>query len=98
MDLFVQIFFTSNIGVRQGGNLSPLLFSVFLNDLVEFMSHSYSGLSDVCNIAHLVFDDSEIEVYFKLYLLLYAEDTVVLAESAEELQASLNAMYLYCQT
>jgi hypothetical protein len=26
------------------------------------------------------------------------DDTVILAESAAELQASLNAMYLYCQT
>ena len=31
-------------------------------------------------------------------MLLYADDTVILAESAAELQASLNAMYLYCQT
>ena len=42
-------FFPSNIGVRQGENLSPLLFSVFLNDLTEFMSHAYNGLNDVCN-------------------------------------------------
>ena len=91
-------FFTSNIGVRQGENLSPLLFSIFLNDLVDFLSHSYNGLTDICNISHLVFDDSEIEVFFKLYLLLYADDTVILAESAAELQSSLNAMYLYCQS
>jgi hypothetical protein len=40
----------------------------------------------------------EVAVYFRLYLLLYADDTVILAKSAAELQASLNAMYLYCQT
>ena len=91
-------FFPSNIGVRQGENLSPLLFSVFLNDLTEFMSHAYNGLNDVCNISHLLFDNDDIEVYFKLYLLLYADDTVIFAETAAELQSALNAMYLYCET
>ena len=40
---------------------------------------------DVTNTAHLVFDNDDGEVYFKLYLLLYADDTVVLAESKEQL-------------
>ena len=30
--------------------------------------------------------------------MLYADDTVIFAESAPELQAALNAMYLYCET
>ena len=59
---------------------------------------AYNGLNDVCNISHLLFDNDDIEVYFKLYLLLYADDTVIFAESANELQAALNAMYLYCET
>ena len=42
--------------------------------------------------------DDEIEVYFKLYILLYADDTVILAESAVELQSAFNAMFLYCKS
>ena len=42
-------YFVSNIGVRQGKNLYPLLFSLFLNDLTEFMSNAYSGLNDISN-------------------------------------------------
>ena len=46
----------------------------------------------------MLFDNNDIEIYFKLYLLLYAADTVVFAETAVELQSALNATYLYCET
>ena len=36
--------FNCGIGVRQGENLSPLLFALYLNDLQEFLSHAYNGL------------------------------------------------------
>ena len=91
-------YFYINIGVRQGENLSPILFSLFLNDLVEFMSHGFDGLPDITEAIHLLCDNDDVEVYFKLYLLLYADDTVILVESEEQLQAALNSMYLYCQT
>ena len=91
-------YFFSNVGVRQGENLSPILFSLFLNDLVEFISHGFDGLTNITEAIHLFCDTDDVEVYFKLYLLLYADDTVILAESQEQLQAALNSMYLYCQT
>ena len=49
-------------------------------------------------MSRLLLWNDEIEVFFKLYLLLYADDTVILAESKDELQAALNAMYLYCKS
>ena len=84
--------------VRQGENLSPILLSLFLNDLNDFLSHSFNGLEHVTNSVHQTLDTHEVEVYMRLYMLLYADDTVLLAESAEELQAALNAMFLYCKT
>jgi hypothetical protein len=66
--------------------------------LVEFISKAYDGLTDVYNAAHFVLDTDEISVYLRLYLLLYADDTVILAESKVELQTALNAIYLYCKT
>jgi hypothetical protein len=52
-------FFYSNVGVRQGGNLSPVLISLFLNDLVEFISHAYDGLTNICNSTHIFLDTEE---------------------------------------
>ena len=90
--------FSSNVGVRQGENISPALFSIFLNDLTEFISHAYDGLTNVGDMAKILLSNDDFEVYFKLYILLYADDTVIFAETDRELQAALNAMYLYCKT
>ena len=46
----------------------------------------------------MVFDNDDAEVYIKLHLLLNADDTVVQAESKEQLQAVLKSMYFYCHT
>ena len=89
--------FSSNISVRQGENLSPI-YSLFLNDLTEFISHAYDGLNAVSGMSKILLSNDEIEVYFKLYILLNADDAVILAESAVELQSALNAMFLYCKS
>ena len=34
--------------------------------------------------------DASIDMYFKIMMLLYADDTVILAETASDLQHSLN--------
>ena len=40
--------------------------------------------------------DDNLVNYLKIYVLLYADDTILLAESPEELQTALNSMNLYC--
>ena len=37
-------------------------------------------------------------MYLRVFVLLYADDTVIIAESAEDLQKSLTAYALYCET
>jgi hypothetical protein len=56
----VSEFVSSNAVVRQGENLSPVLFSLFLNGLVEFMSDAYDGLKEINSAVHDMFETSEI--------------------------------------
>ena len=82
--------FECMIGVRQGENLFPFLFSIFLNDLDIFLtSKSVEGVT--CD-----FDMQEINIYLKLIILLYADDTVIFSDSADGLQHALNTFSEYC--
>ena len=82
------------MGVRQGDNLSPLLFSLFLNDLHSFLKSSQVNLQMVHSLADDV--EENFVMFLKLYLLLYADDAVLLAESPGDLQRSICAMEEYC--
>ena len=77
-----------NIGVRHGDNLSPVLFVLFINDFTEYVSTAYGGL----NIAQSCYPsliNSEDIVLLKLFVVLYADDTVILAEN-EKMKLSYN--------
>ena len=71
-----------NVKSRVKMCLSPLLFSLFLNDIEDKFIHSVSEGLDVD--------------MFKLYMLLYADDRVIFANDTEELQLGLNLLSEYC--
>ena len=75
--------FNSFLGVRQGESLSPLLFSMYVNDKRAMLHESGSE--------GITVDD------LKLCLLLYADDSVLIAKSRLDLQNSLDSVYYYCQ-
>ena len=70
-------YFDCKNGVRQGENLSPILFALFLNDMQSYIEPN-GGL--VIEQTH----DENI-VWLKLLILLYADDTVILSDNAKDL-------------
>ena len=75
--------FDSYLGVRQGESLSPFLFSIYVNDLRETLEEK--GVDGV-TVGDL-----------KLCLLLYADDSILMSNSREDLQDSLDYVHDYCQ-
>ena len=90
-------FFQINIGVRQGENLSPILFALFLNDMNKYMSDVMNGLETINQVAHVCWmPEDDLNAFLKLFMLLYADDTAIFADTPEKLQMGLNRMKLYC--
>ena len=75
-------FFQYAVGLRQGEVLSPLLFSLFVEDLELYLQdRTTCGLSM-----------EEINII----LLLFSDDMVIVGNSPEDLQNSLNLLFKYC--
>ena len=75
-------FFEYAVGLRQGEVFSPLLFSLFVEDLELYLQdRATCGLSM-----------EEINII----LLLFADDMVIVGNSPEDLQNSLNLLFQYC--
>ena len=79
---FFRSFFEYSVGLRQGEVISPILVSLFLEDLELYLQQDPdSGL-------HL----NDIV----LILTLFADDMTLLGNSLQDLQNSLNLLYTYC--
>ena len=72
----------TTLGLKQGDNLSPILFDIFFDDVEEIFDEECDPviLSDELSINHL----------------LYADDMAILSMSSVGLQNSLNKLYTYC--
>ena len=88
--------FPCRTGVRQGDNLSPLLFAIYLHDLEQFIRYRYNGLNLLSEIQNQNNLPDEMENYIKKIVLIYADDTILLAKSEEDLKDALSAMFNYC--
>ena len=96
MDSGIQSdLFASHVGVRQGENLSPLLFAFFLNDLDTFFTKQKWDTLDY--IDKLYSDcNNNVSRMLNLFVLLYADDTVIMDENECGMQRNLILLNEYC--
>ena len=78
-----NITFVVRSGVRQGGILSPILFNVYVNDLVNNLVDKDCG----CHVG---------SVFFGCFI--YADDVILLSPSLIGLQAMLDVCACYSNT
>ena len=72
-------------------------FVIFLNDFEYSIDQKYSGLNlPLVGDINVCVSDDNVEHFLKIYILLYAENTIAFAESADELQLALNVVHDYC--
>jgi hypothetical protein len=66
-------------------------FLQFLNDLETFLeAKNVTGLESISSDL-----ENQLNIYLKLFIILYADDTVILSESESDLQAQLDAFHKY---
>jgi hypothetical protein len=88
--------FSCKVGVCQGENFSPFLFAVYLNDVSSFFEEN--GADGLKHLHHYNTCDFARNLGFRLkrFVLRYADDTIILADSAAGLQEGLNILEKYC--
>ena len=80
----ISEFFPSGIGLRQGCNIGPILFNLFINEINSIFDETY------CQEAWI----GSIAINCRL---LYADNLVIVSETSSGLQKSLNWQQFYCE-
>ncbi len=70
--------------------MSPLLFALFVNDIKDHL------LTNGCNYVNV--DNEALDNYIKVLVLRYADDTILIADSEENLQKAITCMETYSGT
>ena len=74
-------WFQTLYGVRQGDNLSPTLFNIYINDLAEELKSMNLGIK--MGDLHIC-------------ILIYADDIVLVSEHEQNLQCMLSHVHKWC--
>ena len=89
----MQHFFPCLTGVRQGENLHPFLFSINLSDLEKYFIELNGNPLELLSERSV----KELNIFINLFVIVYADDTVILADTKEGVQKALNILQSSCE-
>ena len=78
----IEDSFSTTVGVKQGGPLSPKLFSFYIDDMIKDIQQE----TQTCKLFNL-----------DVSALLYADDTTLIYETSHELQRAINIVENFCK-
>ena len=77
----------------KGKNCYPFLFAIYLNDLEIFFVEN--DVNDLENINRNMCSEN-LNIFVKLFSLLYADDIIILSETEADMQYALAIFEKYC--
>jgi len=80
---FITPSFESKFGVKQGDSISPTLFNLYINDLIDTLN--------ACNGGIKLTEDTQVSA------LLYADDLAIIADSEQNMKRQLEALSEWCR-
>ena len=94
--MIYQLYLTAKL-VYDREKIDRHLFAILINNFHYHMSQHYSGIPFVpIDMANCINNDV-LFVLLRLWVLLYADDTIILAKTACDLQKALDALSDYCK-
>ena len=84
------------MGLRQGGTLSLLPFSMFISDLEAVVSSKYKGVIMEMGCSHFVNSAEDLDTFMRMFVRQYAVDTF-LKESESDIKEAVNATSENCR-
>ncbi len=87
--------FKTTVGVKQGGSLSPRLFSIYVEDLIIMLRNSKWGMSYETKQVLLNNGRAKTVVKKKIECLFYADDILIIATIKKQVQKLLQIVETY---
>ena len=78
---------------KTGRKRVTVLFSIYLSDLEKYFIELNGNPLELLREQSV----NELNVFIKLFVILYADDTVILADTKEGMQNALNIFQSYCE-
>ena len=78
-------YFNCKVGLKQGCLLSPMIFSIFINDLTELIQNS--SIRGIQLFPDLV----------EIFMLFFADDIALISDTISGLQKQLDILLKYCK-